>query len=165
MAAGYREINDPERTYVPEYFDLYPKRQTRKHVYLRFTVTKWTWFKSRGVINCDVMTRGDRITLKALDVLPSARLTLHSTKLWTRFKITKKIMILRLPYLWGIFKHVPKFEGHTSSGRHTNKTWNLLTKLWSFKVIWTFFGACSWLCCAPVDGLTKKVEKQLMCSP
>jgi hypothetical protein len=28
---------------------------------------------------------------------------------------------------------------HTSSGRHTNETLNLLTKLWSFKVIWTFF--------------------------
>jgi hypothetical protein len=31
--------------------------------------------------------------------------------------------------LWGIFKHFPKFEGHISSGRHTNKTLNLLTKL------------------------------------
>ncbi len=52
-------------------------------------------------------------------------------------------------YLWGIFKHFPKFEGHTSSGMHTNKTSNLLTKPWSFKVIWTFFWARSWLCCAP----------------
>ncbi len=29
----------------------------------------------------------------------------------------------------GIFKHFPKFEGHTSSGRHSNETLNLLTKL------------------------------------
>ncbi len=36
-------------------------------------------------------------------------------------------------------KHIPKFECHRSSGRHTNETSNLLTKLWSFKVIWTFF--------------------------
>jgi hypothetical protein len=44
---------------------------------------------------------------------------------------------------------------------HTNETLNLLTKLWSFKVIWTFFGACSWLCCAPVVvGLTNNVVKQ-----
>ncbi len=36
----------------------------------------------------------------------------------------------------------------------------LLTKLWSFKVIWTFFEARSWVCCAPVDGLIKNVVKQ-----
>ncbi len=42
-------------------------------------------------------------------------------------------------YIWGIFKHFLKFEGHTSSGRHTNETLNSLAKLWSFKVIWTFF--------------------------
>jgi hypothetical protein len=33
-------------------------------------------------------------------------------------------------------------------------------KIWSFKVIWTFSGARSWLCCAPVYGLTKHVVKQ-----
>ncbi len=58
------------------------------------------------------------------------------------------------------FTHFPKFEGHTSSGLHTNETLNLLTKLWSFKVIKTFFRARSWLCCAPVVGLTKSVAKQ-----
>jgi hypothetical protein len=63
-------------------------------------------------------------------------------------------------YLWGIFEHFPNFKGHTSSRRHTNETLNLLTKLWSFKVIWTFFGALSWLRWAPVDGLTKNVVKQ-----
>jgi hypothetical protein len=73
----------------------------------------------------------------------------------------KKIFIVtKLGYLWGIFKHLPKFESDTSSGLHTNKMLNLLTKLWSFKVIWTFFGARPWLCCAPVNGLTKNIVKQ-----
>ncbi len=51
-------------------------------------------------------------------------------------------------------------KDHTPSVRHTNKTLNSLTKLRSFKVTWTFFGAHSWLCCTPVDGLTKNVVKQ-----
>ncbi len=74
----------------------------------------------------------------------------------------KKHIFWYYGYLWGIFKHFPKFEGHTSSGRHKNETLNLLTKLWYFKVIWTFLGACSWLCCAAVDGLTENAVKQNM---
>jgi hypothetical protein len=96
--------------------------------------------------------------------VPSARLTLPSTKLCTKFKILRtKIFFWYEGYLvWGIFKHFPKFEGHTSPGRHTNKTLQMLTKLWSFKVIWTFFGAHSWPRCAPVDGLTKNVAKLIV---
>jgi hypothetical protein len=61
--------------------------------------------------------------------ITSAKLTLHSTKLCTNFKIFRKkyILVLRLPQR--LFKHFPKFEGHTSSGMHTNETLNLLTKL------------------------------------
>jgi hypothetical protein len=60
-----------------------------------------------------------------------------------------------------MFKHFPIFEGHTSSVMHTNETLNLLTKLWSFKVIWIFFffGVVHVLCTL-VDGLTKNVVKQ-----
>jgi hypothetical protein len=69
--------------------------------------------------------------------------------LCTKFKrFRKKYFLVFFGYLWGFFKYFPKFEGHTSSGIHTNETLNLLTKLWSFKVIRTFFGARSWLCCA-----------------
>jgi hypothetical protein len=34
------------------------------------------------------------------------------------------------------------------------------TKLWTFKVIWTFCGACSYHCCASVICLTKNFVKQ-----
>ncbi len=101
-----------------------------------------------------------RRSLWRLIEVPSARLTLHSTKLCTNFKIFgKKHIFWYYGYLWGFVKHFPKFEVQTSSGRHTNETFYLLTKLWSFKVIWTFLGAPSWLCCAPADGLTKNVVK------
>ncbi len=89
--------------------------------------------------------------------LPSAGLTLHSTKLCP--KLGKNIFWY-WGYLWGIFKHSPKSEGHMSSWRHTNETLNLLMKLWSFKVILTFFlGSFIVLLCS-VDGLTKNVVKQ-----
>jgi hypothetical protein len=65
------------------------------------------------------------------DGLLSSRLTyLHSTKLCKKFKIFRQKFGTKVTS--GIFKYFPKFEGHTSPGRHTNKTLNLLTKLWSF---------------------------------
>jgi hypothetical protein len=57
-----------------------------------------------------------------LGKVPSARLTLNSTKLGTKFKIfrKKKIFFGTKVTLCDIFKHFPKCGGHTSSGRHTN---------------------------------------------
>ncbi len=41
-------------------------------------------------------------------------------------------------YLWGMFKHSPKFEGQTSSGRPTNETLNFQGHL---SVLWGMFMA------------------------
>jgi hypothetical protein len=73
----------------------------------------------------------------------SARLALHSTKLCTKFKIFRKKIFFVTKVTSETFLSISKnlkFEGHTSSGLYTNETLTLLTKRWSFKVIWTFLG-------------------------
>ncbi len=63
-----------------------------------------------------------------------AYFALHKTSSkFPKKKKKKKKLILRFSLKF-FFSHFRKIEGYTPSGRHTNETLNLLTKLWSFKV-------------------------------
>jgi hypothetical protein len=64
----------------------------------------------------------------------------------------------------GILKHFPEFEGHTSSGSY-KRNFELGDETLIFEshvdfCFFFFFGARSWLCCAPIVGLTKNIVKQ-----
>ncbi len=92
--------------------------------------------------------------------VPSVRLTLHSTKLCTKFKIFRKQIFLALRLTLSLFKHFPKiWRSHVFREAH-RQNFELVNKTLIFKGHLNVFGARSWLCWAPVDDLTKNVVQQ-----
>jgi hypothetical protein len=102
-------------------------------------------------------------TTRLMTALPSARLTLHSTKLCTKFKNFGKknyFLVLRLP--------LEAFLSSSQNLKVTRLQGCIKTKLWtcwrnfdllrSFERLWGSFMALL----APVDGLAKNVDR--MCS-
>jgi hypothetical protein len=67
--------------------------------------------------------------------VPSARLTLHSTKLCTKFKIFKKKILFVTKITSETFLSISQNLKVTRLQDYTNETLKLLTKVYSFKVI------------------------------
>jgi hypothetical protein len=90
--------------------------------------------------------------------VPSARLTLHSTKLGTKLKISKKKIFFVTKITSETFLSVSqnlkvtRLQGCTQT--------KLVEETLIFQGHLNFFGARPWLRCAPVDGLTKTFVKQ-----
>ncbi len=61
--------------------------------------------------------------------VPSAKFTLHSTKLCTKFKISRNNILFGTKVTSEAFLSISQNLSFTSSGKHTNETLNLLTKL------------------------------------
>ncbi len=130
--------------------------------YLRDILLFWCFLSNQGVIcHCKHENLFETYIWKKKRMglsLPSARLTLHSTKLCTNFKFFREeknlfgTKVTSEAFL-SIFQNlkVTRLQGGTQT-----KLWTCWRN-WSFEVIWGFFGARSRLCCAPVDGLTKTV--------